>query len=109
VVPRRGHRQPGQPVGSGVVIHEPSSLPHPGLWVVTIHAVDRMLERHPDRFPKPSHSAARAFIFECLALGRFESWSAGDLGGLGQGVYRCGECDIRLVVDGDGVVRTVLP
>lgn len=79
---------------------------------VSDHAVERLMERHlQGENPPTSHGEARDTLLAMMARARYEegTWNPGDLDGLGQSIWCDRGTGIKLVVDGNGVVRTVLP
>lgn len=79
---------------------------------VSEHAVDRLRERHlQGEDPPTSYGEARDMLLAMMARARYEegTWNPGDLDGLGQSIWCDRGTGIKFAVDGNGLVRTVLP
>lgn len=79
---------------------------------VTEHAVERLIERHlQGEDPPMTFGEARDVLLAMMARARYEegTWNPGDLNGLGQSIWCDRGTGVKFAVDGNGVVRTVLP
>lgn len=87
--------------------HRSSGCPRP--LTISPHAIDRLIERH---YPGMDRERATELLRSVMPSVELVSWSPEDLGGLGQATWRTRMIrnhSFLIVVDGTGLVRTVLP
>jgi hypothetical protein len=87
--------------------HRSRSYPRP--LTISPHAIDRLIERH---YPGMDRVRATELLRSVMQSVEFVSWSPEDLDGLGQATWRTRMIrnhSFLIVVDGTGLVRTVLP